>query len=96
MSVTESTSLREKTFALFLTLGVVENEYYGHLGTKYGLGLKVVSNDLYRLLMEDPDPQLPYRIWSGLKGLEVQQKFFGAYAYEIGKAGSSDYWMRSR
>lgn len=93
MTVTESKPTSEKLLALFLALGVTTIEQYCNQDRDWFRRYHETAETIKQLLNNDSDPQLPYLVWSGLQGLEVQETFFNAWAYEIGQAGSSAHKM---
>lgn len=88
MTVTESKPISKKLAALFLALGAVTLEYRDRDQAEFQR-YQEVAKKIESLLCGDTDPRLPCQVLKGLRGLDVQDKFFNAWAYEIGQAGSS-------
>lgn len=93
MTVTESKPASDKLHALFLALGTVTIEQYCDQDHDKFQRYHEMADKIESLMRGDQNPQLPYQVWSGLQGLEIQQTFFFAWVYEIGQAGSSAYEM---
>ncbi len=80
--MTVTASMGEKRVALLIA------EEVAHM-----YGRKEVGDRIVRLLRGDTDPQLPYLVWSGLRGLSTQQIVFEAWGFEIGQASTPAYRM---